>query len=244
MSLEKAHCDGGDYMDIPGYPHSQKAAQDALFACRGWMLEHLNNAVNNAAPMVKNHKIDDSEIPTIRRCFFNGKKGRAKCNVYEEFGLTLHASQDFYSHSNWVDRANTSQPISITNPPGLAKVGRAPWLDLRILNPFPAGVMTGCYDHGSKSVVTDPDGVAGCPNRVTHYVLNKDKGQIDPKFGLGTTPRGKINDNFQHAVEAAIDDTRDKWAMLRERLIAKYGQQDGALMMCAVAQDNPAKTCK
>ena len=68
------------------------------------MVEHLNKAVDAAGPMVRNHRIDDSQIPTIRRCFFDGSKGRAKCNVYEEFGLTLHASQDFYSHTNWVDR--------------------------------------------------------------------------------------------------------------------------------------------
>ena len=53
-----------------------------------------------------------------------------------------------------------------------------------------------------------------------------------------------VNDNFRHAVEAAIDDTRDKWAMLRERLVARYGQQDGNLMICALAQDNPARTSR
>jgi len=247
MSVEAAHCDSGDYLDTAGYPHSQQAAQNALFACRTWMVDHLNLAVDDAGKIVKNHKINDSEIPTIRPCLFNGHKGgllgRAKCDAFEEFGLTLHASQDFYSHTNWVDRPRAGEPTSIYNPPGLGKTGRAPWLDLRKTSPFPYGLMSGCYEHGSKSVLTDPNGVAGCQGRVTHYVLNKDKGQIDPQFSPGTTPRGQINDNFRHAVEAAIDDTRDKWATLRERIVQKYGPQDGNLIICGLTHDNPAKTC-
>jgi len=248
MSLEMAHCDSGDFMNIQGYPHSRQAAIDALNACRTWMNDHLNQAVSDAGKIVKNHKINDSEIPTSRPCVFNGSKGgllgRAKCDALEEFGISLHASQDFYSHSNWVDRPDSTQPVSITNPPGLGNSGRAPWLNLRVQTSFPDGLMTGCYHSTSSNPLKDMDGVSGCPGRVTHFVLNKDKGQIDAPFGPANTSRGKINDNFHRAVVAAIDDTRDKWAILQERIIAKYGQQDGNLIVCGLAQDDPAKTCR
>ena len=50
-------------------------------------------------------------------------------------------------------------------------------------------------------------------------------------------------DNFKHAVEAAISDTRDKWATLSERLAATYGQARGAKMICALTRDKPSKHC-
>ena len=226
----KSHCDDADFLPTSGYPHTLHAAELAIYDCRDYMTRSLNEAVTDAAPLIgANHKLVDSQIPTVFNCTFTGGKGRAFCNVLEDFGIVLHASQDFYSHSNWVDQPNGSKATGIDNPPGLNKRGRAAWLDLRVGAPAPvSGLMTGCFSGNL------PDGVSGCPGRVTHYVLNKDKGAIDPAFGAGTTPRGAINDNFQHAVEAAIDDTRDKWALLQTKLVAKYGQRDGGLIICAL----------
>jgi len=82
-----------------------------------------------------------------------------------------------------------------------------------------------------------------CAVRVKHAVLNKDTGAIDPAIGAGTTPRGKTDGNFRRAVEAAIADSRDKWALLRERLRARYGARDGARMACAISHDDPVRDC-
>lgn len=238
ISAAYAHCDNGDFM-APSYPQSQAAAEANLTNCRKWIKTNMDAAVRDAAKLLKNGKIDNNQIPTLISCTFNGSPGRAKCNVLEAFGLILHTAQDFYSHSNWTDQADKG-PTSISNPPGLGNRGPAPWLDPGRNVPFPPGLMTGCFIQGN---IADIDGTGGCAKRATHYVLNKDKGQIDPTLGAGTTPRGMINGNFAHAVEAAIADTRAKWDYLRSRLIAVYGKHDGALMICALTHDNPVKDC-
>jgi hypothetical protein len=234
-----AHCDNGDWLTAPGYPHTQAAARANLVACRGGMNDHLDEAVRDAGRLLEaSGRIDDAQIPTLVSCTFDGRKGRAKCDVLEDLGLLLHASQDFYAHSNWVDHAAPG-PITLANPPGLGNVGPAPWLDLRQDSPaFPAGLITGCFD--STSLVSP---ARGCAGHVKHEDLNKDKGQIDPTLGAGTTSRGAVDDNFAHAVQAAIDDTRDKWATLRERLLAAYGTTRGSRMICAITHDDPATTC-
>ncbi len=192
-----SHCDDGDYLDTPGYPHPRAQAQGALEACRGTMAAEMNEAVADAARLVKNHALVGSEIPTVFACTFGGSKDRAYCDVLQDFGAVLHAAQDFYAHSNWVDQPDTSKTVGIANPPGLSNSARAPWLDLRRNAPFPAGLMTGCF------LGNLPDGVSGCAGRVTHFALNKDKGTIDPQIGAGTTSRGMVGGNFKRAVEAA-----------------------------------------
>jgi rubrerythrin len=79
--------------------------------------------------------------------------------------------------------------------------------------------------------------------RAKRLYLNKDMGTIDPQIGKGTTPRGLVADNFAHAVEAAIDDTRDKWATLEEQLAATYGDQQGARVACVITHDRPLNAC-
>ena len=131
IPVNKAHCDSGDWLDVPAYPQTKAMAQAALEACRNWMVQKLADAVRDAAKLVSDENMlrqSQVEIP----CVFVGEiMGGAKCNVIEDFGILLHASQDFYSHSNWVDRPDLSQPIGPRNPPGLGQTGRAPWLDLR-----------------------------------------------------------------------------------------------------------------
>jgi hypothetical protein len=240
IPVNKAHCDGGDWLDIPAYPQSKTDARAALEACRNWMLEKLAAAVRDAGKLVSDENMlrqSQVELP----CVFLGEiKGGAKCNVIEDFGILLHASQDFYSHSNWVDRPDSAQPTGPMNPPGLEHSGRAPWLDLRAASPFPEGLITGCFENIPEGRYCNY-GVSSV--RIKHAFLDKDLGTIDPAIGAGLTSRGIINDNFAHAVAAAIDDTRDKWATLEEQLRATYGELRGAQLACAITHDHPLTAC-
>jgi len=124
--------------------------------------------------------------------------------------------------------------------PGLARTGRAPWIDLRKDVPFPRGLISGCLQNvPEENYCNYGEGLM----RAKRLTLNKDMGTIDPQIGKGTTPRGLIADNFAHAVEAAIDDTRDKWATLEEQLDATYGDQQGARMACVITHDRPLNIC-
>jgi hypothetical protein len=241
-----AHCDGGDYFKVKGYPQSKAEARAKLEACRAQMAEQLDKAVEAAGDLLDaDGHLDDSQMPTIVSCNYGGRvKGRAKCNVLEAFGLLLHASQDFYSHTNWTDVADADAPHSPKNPPGLGKTGPAPWLDLRTAQPFPDGLISGCFE--AKSAISEPANCNYGPNktpRVKHLALSKDKGRIDPQIGAGTTERGRVNANFRRAVEAAVADSKDKWATLQEQLILTYGPSRGTRMICALTRDDPKKSC-
>jgi len=53
-----------------------------------------------------------------------------------------------------------------------------------------------------------------------------------------------LNENFRHAVEAAIEDTTDKWVMFREMLIQRYGVEPGERMICVLTHDKPKEDCE
>jgi len=242
VTKNNAHCDSGDYLDIPGYPHAAREAQGALESCRAWMKQKLGEAVADAGALVdRSGALAPDQVKPS--CLFVGQmKGKAKCNVIEDLGIMLHASQDFYSHTNWVDQPDADQPIGPENPPGLNKRGRAAFIDLRHDNPFPRGLISGCFEK-----LPEPKhcnyGPGDSLHRVKHMVVNKDEGTIDPITGFGTTRRGSHDDNFAHAIDAAIDDTRDKWLTFRQRLTQEYGSKTGALMACAISHDDPMSDC-
>lgn len=233
MSERAAHCDGGDSLAssaAPGYPQTQAQAQAILAECRGFIVRALEAAVAAAAPLA-----EPSARDAALSCSFRGQPTRAKCAVLEQLGLAFHAAQDFYSHSNWVDRPAPGA-ISARNPPGLAQEGRAPWLDPRGGTDFPAGLISGCYNGYPESFHCRYGGHA----RVRHAVLNKDTGPIGvgAAAGPGRTERGAINGNFERAVAAAIADTRDKWLYFEERVRSVYGEEAAARILCAVRNDD------
>jgi hypothetical protein len=154
----------------------------------------------------------------------------------------LHAAQDFYSHSNWVD-APADGPTGPANPPGLGHAGRAPWLDPRTQAPFPHGLITGCFQRFPESLPGSC--VYGDRQlRVKHAALDKDEGIIDLATGdihAGETPRGSVKGNFASAVRAAAEDTRDKWGYFADRLRQSYGNARAASMLCVIRSDSPAR---
>ncbi len=233
LSTRSAHCDGGDYLDTPGYPQSAAEAFKRLSDCRAGIFAHLRAAVKAAGAIAdRRGTIDSSQIPTFVSCSYNGKPGRAKCNVLENLGLAFHAAQDFYAHTNWVDEP-ANGPIGLANPPGLGHDGPAPWLAPGNDAAPPAGLMSGCFDGIPERL--------HCKGHVRHADLNKDTGTIDPRsgrVGTGTTRRGAVDGNFARAVAAAVADTRNKWAWFEARVRATYGGVRGKAIVCAMRNDD------
>lgn len=230
MFTSAAHCDNGDFLDVANYPRPQSDAYGTLESCRAWMRSWLDRAVADAAPLAYPNAVN-----TRLGCEFLLEERRAKCRVIADLGMALHAVQDFYSHSNWVDRP-ADGATGPDNPPGLGHSNRAAWIDFRRDAPFPAGLMSGCFQSPPESWFCNYDHT----HRVKHAALNKDEGPIGPSgaLGPGVTTRGAINGNFQRAVAAAIDDTRDKWAYLQERLIAVHGPAAGRSIACVIRSDD------
>lgn len=232
-----AHCDSGDYLAVEGYPRSAQTAQSQLEACRTWIFDHLQAAITAVDGLDQT-----GQGATANACGTQGLAAApAKCKVLQELGMALHAAQDFYAHSNWVDRVPPGRD-PVHNPPGLGHEGAAAWLDPAAPGtPFPAGLMTGCWD-GIPTVFFC--GTLSKHPRVSHDTLNKDTGLIDLGTGRvsqGETPRGSENHNFERAVDAAILDSRGKWTVFEVSVTARYGRIRGGRLLCLLKSDTPAQ---
>jgi hypothetical protein len=231
------HCDGADHLAIDGYPVSSRRARRQLESCRTIIFGALNSAVAAAEAITDGSgTVVPSEVPVVGQCTFNGRSGRAKCDVLEHLGIAFHAAQDFYAHTNWVDKPRNG-PVGPENPPGLGNSGPAKWLDPAANVSFPEGLISGCFQglpERSKCFYLDRK------ERIRHSVLNKDTGRINMRtgrIGRGTTSRGIIHGNFRRAVEAAIADTRNKWLYFEAQVLKRYGLERGAVILCAVKRD-------
>jgi hypothetical protein len=229
-----AHCEGGDFLD-ESYPQTEAEAQVALTACRTLIVGELEAAVAAAKPLATATAED-----VALDCDFESGGGSTKCKVLLHLGRALHAAQDFYAHTNWVDKP-AAGPVSAANPPGLGKKGRSLWLDPRTQVPFPEGLMSGCSSQDDLPLNTCDYGtwMPGLGlERVRRATLGKDSGPIGRggSTGQGLTARGAINDNFRNAVAAAVEDTRDKVEYFKERVLATYGAE-GEAILCAFAHD-------
>ncbi|HYE43615.1 MAG TPA: hypothetical protein VEA15_09510 [Caulobacteraceae bacterium] len=246
------HCDNGDRPALPGYPAlnvQNRPPADALEACRAHAAGKLDEAVRDAGAILDSAgRIRASQVPTS--CVFVfGVPGRAKCDAIEAFGVVLHASQDFYSHSNWTDPVLPGGEETARRPQGLGQSGPAAWMSLRSpAAPLPVRLLTGCFalpSEASGCVYTGPGGAR--LERVMHEHLNKDTGEIpvarDEPVGAGTTSRGAVGGAFRRAVDAAVLDTEDKWRLFQERLVATHGAERGKRIACAIRSDDPVRTC-
>lgn len=255
----EAHCDDADFIDIPGYPQNRSAATAALQRCIDHLRARFRQAWVSAEQLltiegaVRPDMVDLTS--TFGDCLFafpslqNHQSGRAKCNVIEGFGRALHGVQDFYAHSNWVDKADPNQPISDINPPGLGRTDRAPFVvDLGATGPIPNdqiphNLSTGCFVLSDKT-----PGEGDCAGRVTHHTLTKDHGiiHLNGTFGAAgpDTPRTEsVDDNFQLAVKAAVEASRDLWENFRAELRKQYGPVRGDIMICSLVRDDPVNNC-
>ncbi len=230
-----AHCDNGDYLDVKSYPQSKAEAQAKLETCRDAMFANFDRALAAAGELAE---LDPAK--TALNCLFDAKTGSAKCRVLDALGLVFHASQDFYSHTNWVDKAGPT-PVGAENPPELAQSGLAPWIDPGADAEFPDGLISGCFVSKPESAFCNYGGVGpiASKNRVKHSALNKDTGPIGPTgaTGKGTSARGKHSGNFERAVAAAIADTRAKWDLFKARVTETYGPTESSRIICALETD-------
>ncbi|MEV6956259.1 CinY protein [Streptomyces sp. NPDC051183] len=240
---EAAHCDGADYLNAAGYPRTRAQATSVLLACIAHLKTEFNRGVEKADALVDGAgTVNGSETDLSSDCtFVLGVAGRGKCNAIEGFGRALHGTEDFYSHSNWADQGDSRSAIGINNPPGLARTGPAPFLQMAATAPsasaIPGDLTTGCFSLNPW----------GCGKRITHSVLNKDNGMINAATGEATYPttsRGLIGGNFNAAVQAAIADTRSQWDGFRSSLTARYGTVRGQRIACAMTQDDPVRDCR
>lgn len=219
ISVTEAHCDDGDWFDQRDYAQSREKANDALRACRALMYRNLDEALRRAGDLVApDLSLGATSIDSGCK-FDESDKDMAKCRVLEYFGLALHAAQDFYSHTNWVDapRANPT----VKDPQGLNHDAPAEWLGPALPAEVPAGLVSGCYGFPEW---------ASCGGRIKHDYLNKDTVH---------TGRG----GYDKAMAVAAADTRAKWDQFSERVLERYGQARGGKILCVIKADDPRRAC-
>ncbi|MEU4562415.1 CinY protein [Actinoplanes sp. NPDC023936] len=245
VSDSAAHCDDADHLE-GGYPRTRAQATGRLLDCVEHLRGRFREAVNAAAGLLDDQaEVVGVEVDLGIDCVLDdGSEHRAKCETVEAFGRALHGVQDFYSHSNWTDVADSSRPVGADNPPGLGLLAPSSVLDLSGAGSpaVPAALSTGCF------VLNDRiPGVGACQGRITHAGLNKDNGTVDPSTGsvtAPTTPRGQVADNFARAVTGAIAESRHQWQEFRVALEAGYGRSKASVMICALTHDDPVNDCR
>ncbi|MFJ9075756.1 hypothetical protein ACIRO3_10955 [Streptomyces sp. NPDC102278] len=239
------HCDNADYLDSRDYPRTRDEATTELLACVRTSVARFRGAIRAADGLVDaDGKVRADQSDLSSPCAWDGKPGRAKCAVLEQLGRGWHQIEDFYSHSNWVDRPAPG-PIGLDNPPGLGRTDVAPFLDIRRHSAMedaewtrearariPRDLTTGCYPDMDSTGVKPAD----CAGRVAHNrALNKD---------TAVSARSKTGDNFRHATAGATAEITRQWNDFEAGLLAAYpDHRRGAQMVCALVHDDPATAC-
>lgn len=248
------HCDNGDYLDIAGYPQSRNNAAGQLSICFRYYEQLLDRAVSAAGRIVDEKGVVNPTEAAAVSCSFpfdiNKSDKTAKCEVLNRLGRALHLSEDFWSHTNWPDIADPAKSISIQNPPGL---GRS---DVPAGLRYPGGGSAGVPD-GLISGCDDSVPVLGaieCKGRVTHSVLAKDNGYINPGSCAGASPtskyaRGQISgpdgqQNFSLAVCGAMKQAQQTWTDLAGAIRSTYGSQRGDMIVSIMTGDKVPEVAK
>ncbi|MGK5547366.1 CinY protein, partial [Streptomyces sp. URMC 127] len=116
-----AHCDNADHLAAPGYARTRAQATGELLACITRLQTRFAEGITAAGGVLgADGSVAARETDLAKSCTFTlGVAGRNKCEAVEGFGRALHGVQDFYSHSNWTDKADPGRPTGKDNPPGL-----------------------------------------------------------------------------------------------------------------------------
>lgn len=241
---EQQHCDDIDYLppDIaPSYPQSLTLARLRLGSCLYYLADQFSRGVVAAGTMADGKPLLDlgqASIPT-EGCDFNSAQSStvAKCAAIEHLGAALHGTEDFYSHTNWVDQA--TGPYTLINPPGLGENGTSALTSLDgtpnliALDDMSDRFTGGCFSVEEKADAFDYlDPLNQCFQRVTHYYLTKDD--------LNTV-RSQSNGgvNYYRAFQSAVEDTKNQWADFEGALDSRYGTQLGGFLACLITHDTP-----
>ncbi|HAN70457.1 MAG TPA: hypothetical protein DCQ36_02555 [Actinobacteria bacterium] len=242
------HCDNADYLDVSGYPQSLDTARGQIATCFRYYEQLLDRAVSAAGKLVDEKGTINAAEAAAPSCSFPFSMGKsdktAKCEVINRLGRALHLAEDFWSHSNWADAPDPTKPISIQNPPGL---GRSD-IPAGLRYPggggaeVPDGLISGCDD--SVPVL----GSLECKGRVTHSMLAKDNGSINPGSCSSASPtnkypRGQVTSpngqqNFTLAVCGAMSQAQQTWRDLTEAIVATYGNERGDVIVAVLSNDS------
>ncbi len=162
------------------------------------------------------------------------------------------------SGTGWRTKAvippNDVDPVySFSNPAGLHRSELVPFLRYPVArDTLPtaqqiqagAGPISGCDDSVEElAKVIEPV----CVGRVGHSHLNKDKGTIDWRTGATSDPsttRGKVADNFGRAVTGARAQARAVWSDFAARVLNRYGERRGGVIIGAITTDTPWTACR
>jgi hypothetical protein len=172
-----------------------------------------------------------------------------------KLGRALHAVQDFYAHSNWVelgaeglvDSTLGPWPIlsgyAVISPAGIAVVEGTPprkakvWRDARA--PYPANAVVHVKTKGKETLglisgTVDYEAGDSCPASVamTHEELNKDKSTLPGR-------------EAQHAraMTLATDQTRHEWCRMRALTRAAWGDAGEQRLLTWVGDASVAPAC-
>jgi hypothetical protein len=176
--------------------------------------------------------------------------------VIRAFGRSIHAVQDFYAHTNWVELGGdvlvdsslgafpTLEPYSLIESSGFVVVqGRKPKhaaLDRDEAAPYPASAVVNVKLVKSRapgliSGTVDYEAGDFCPAAVamTHEALNKDK----------STNVGRLQ-QYEAAKTLAILQTEHEWCRLRALTSAKWGDAGLARLDTWLAADAVPPACE
>ena len=267
------HCDEGDFIDQPGYPHSRTQANHHLNQCQTFLNAMIGNGLGDDSKLrpgcrglqatgrlsyrcegvveVAHQMLNTSNRIDISEPDY-GNEARG-CTFNGDYGrIKCLMLQQFgyalHAVEDFYSHSNytdtSSSPFSIQNPPGLEMTGPSPFLAKIPRTNFENNLATGCY----------PDGDCEKAGRATHGTINKDRAMINPRSGYVTpktnmpadymTPRGGQSNNEQNAVRVAILDVKRQWENLQARIIEREGTLRGNMIICALSQDEANKVCQ
>jgi hypothetical protein len=264
------------------YPISREQANEYYNQCVRDMVKYLTNAVQAADKLVlpsgSGYKIDTAQLINSADCankdewtwvkgsYDSSRKWkmgsykpsgltqdpRAKCVVLRNFGRILHATTDFYAHTNYADKANPIMPVGIENPPGLNQAPTpAPLLETYSLwqyrktlsdpngaqadqtmkdkigkseGRFPADLTSGCW------VYSDEEYQRKCANRILESsTMQKDNSTDNRSLAA--------KNNFENAFNTAAADVRRQWETLKSALNETYGSEKARFMIDAISKN-------